>query len=52
MSQNDGKFPDEQAKEDIAQDVSRRLLMKYQAAGGENTGELTPANLPTFTSLD
>ena len=51
-AQNNDAFPDEQTKEEIGAEVTRRLLMKYQTSGAENTGELNPTNLPNITSLD
>jgi hypothetical protein len=57
---NGGAFPDEQTKEDIASEITRKLLMKYQEADSKNTkedgapdtSELAPSNLPTFETLE
>lgn len=47
---NNGAFPTEQAKEDIAAEVTRKMLIKFQEK--IEGSEFGPSGLPTITSLD
>lgn len=47
---NNGAFPTEQAKEDIAAEVTRKMLIKFQEKIVDS--EFSPSGLPTITSLD